>query len=128
MSGNASKVKGKRGENELANLLSRMLGVKVSRNLQQSSNGGYDLQGIDGWGVEVKRQESLGITEAWRQAVKQAECAGVKPALAYRRNRQSWRVIVALDDIGIPSPRTMDFTAELGIIAFAFIVQKGESA
>ena len=47
---------------------------------------------VKGWAIEVKRQERLSRPAWWRQAVAQADRAGVQPMLAYRRNREPWRV------------------------------------
>ena len=92
----SQRRKGKDGELELARLLREYLGVDVTRNLMQSREGGPDLSGISGWALEVKRAARPRLAEWWLQAGQQADVVGLKPALAYRLNRQPWRVVVAL--------------------------------
>lgn len=88
--------KGARGERELAGLLREHLGANVARNLMQSREGGGDLLGLANWSVEVKRAARPRLSEWWLQTCQQAEATGQRPALFYRLDRQSWRVVVAL--------------------------------
>lgn len=112
--------KGGRGERELAKLLAERLGVKVTRNLLQTREGGYDLDGIDGWALEVKRQENLAINSWWKQTLEQAK--GSKPVLAYRQSRKPWRFIVRLCDVC--EDMQGDYTAELCIEGFCQLVRE----
>ena len=88
----AQRNKGACGERELFNLLTDYLGFIVKRNLSQTRGGGADCLMVKGWAIEVKRCESLSRPTWWRQAVEQAEREGVQPMLAYRRNKEPWRV------------------------------------
>jgi hypothetical protein len=90
--GRMSRNKGARGEREFLELLGTELGEMLARNLQQTRGGGADCLMVKGWAIEVKRCESLSRPTWWRQAVKQAEREGVQPMLAYRRNKEPWRV------------------------------------
>lgn len=92
MSGRKSRNKGRAGEREFLNLLGDILGTRIDRNLQQSDNGGADCLCVEGWAIEIKRVESSQFPTWWRQAERQAAIAQCKPALAWRRNRQPWRV------------------------------------
>ena len=94
MSGKRSRNKGARGEREFLGKLGDELGEVLTRNLQQTREGGGDCLQVKGWAIEVKRQERLSRGAWWRQAVEQAEKAGVQPMLAYRRNNEEWRVWV----------------------------------
>lgn len=89
-----SRDKGARGEREFLKALGAELGELLTRNLQQTREGGADCLCVKGWAIEVKRCESLSRPAWWRQAVEQAERRGVEPMLAYRRNREPWRVWV----------------------------------
>lgn len=95
------RSKGARAERELFALLSKKLGSCVRRNVDQARSGGADCVEVPGWAIEVKRHESGFRAEWWEQAIRQAEqdvddrC----PALAYRANRQPWRVRVLLVDV-----------------------------
>ena len=55
-------TKGKSAERELAKLLGDHLGLELSRNLDQTRDGGYDLIGLPGIALEVKRCERLNYT------------------------------------------------------------------
>lgn len=96
--GRSQRNKGKRGEREFLNQLGELLDCDLSRNLNQSANGGADSLSLPGWAVEVKRQERLSIEAWWNQAVTQAEADNRKPLLAFRRNRTEWRVVLSLED------------------------------
>ena len=116
--------KGKKGENELARLLSAELGVLVSRNLAQAREGGNDLL-LPGWSLEVKRAARPRLAEWWQQTLQQAEQSGNRPALAYRIDRHDWRVVVRLADLadnyaGQPN----HVTAELCIDGFTLLIRE----
>lgn len=104
-----SRAKGKAGEREAAKLFigamrqvesycgidcsdDAALSSKVERNLQQSINGGHDLNGIPIYAVEVKRVEKPQLNQYWQQACVQAGIAKLEPLLVYKMNRQDWRV------------------------------------
>ena len=94
---NKSRNKGKTGEREFINLLSsRLPGCTLARNLMQTREGGHDVDGLDDWAIEIKRQETLSIGTWWRQATKQAQEASKRPALAYRQSREPWRILVEM--------------------------------
>lgn len=92
----SQRRKGKAGELELARLLRELLGVELTRHLMQSREGGGDLLGLSGWSLEVKRAVRPRLSEWWEQTCQQSEATGCRPALAYRLDRQPWRVVVAL--------------------------------
>jgi hypothetical protein len=121
----ASRDKGARGERECLGLLSELIGTDLARNLAQTRDAGADNIETD-WALEIKRQETARPAEWWRQAVEQAEAAGKIPALAYRGNRQAWRVRVALADISdfYVEPREVRWTADITLEAFAALVRE----
>ena len=105
-----SRTKGACGEREFAAKIHELTAVRLVRNLEQTRSGGHDLivDGADdnpmserfrGLAIEVKRYKA--ITEGklkmwWQQARQQAEATNLVPALGYRGNNQTWRVIVPL--------------------------------
>ena len=104
-----SRNKGACGERELASLIHDSLGVKARRNLSQSRQGGHDLiteaDGglLDRFAIEVKRYTKASpalIRKWWTQAERQAQEAGKVPVLAYREDRQDWRVVLPISVIG----------------------------
>ena len=123
--GRKQRNKGASGERELAKLLSERLGAEVSRNLLQSREGGHDLNGIKGWALEVKRQETLSINTWWGQTLRQADSAEAKPVLAYRQSRQPWKFIVRLTDL-CPT-LTGNNTAQLNLDGFCLLVRESIS-
>lgn len=92
-----SRTKGAAGEREVARILQDQLGIELTRNLDQTRDGGYDLLGLPGWAIEVKRYKTAGKAERqawWKQAVEQAG-EDLQPVVIYRLDRQGWRVMMA---------------------------------
>ena len=67
------------------------ISIEPERNLEQTRGGGYDLNGVPGLGIEVKRVEKQDVKAWWRQCLRQAKADNVHPVLMHRRNRQPWR-------------------------------------
>lgn len=103
MAGKMGRDKGVRGEREIADRFieimeseEKKLWVKghseeVKRNTLQSDRGGFDLVGIPGLAIEIKRCETLQLGAWWQQCQQQAT-NGLMPVLFYRQNRQPWKV------------------------------------
>jgi Holliday junction resolvase len=109
-----SRNKGLGGERELAKLLGDRLGVTLTRNLEQTRGGGYDLVGLDSLAIEVKRRETLDFPRSWAQAMKNAGESKI-PVLAHRANRQPWRFYVPLSAL---NPKLSQGTAMLELDGF----------
>ena len=99
------RTKGANGEREVARLLRSALGIEITRNWQsQSSGGGFDLTGVPGWAIEVKRAAGEHKTDWWKQAVTQASKEKLIPALVYRidgfgrglEDDEKWQVLIPL--------------------------------
>lgn len=127
MNGRARREKGARGEREFAAELSKHLGVTCHRELGAARDGGQDLC-VEGWAIEVKRQEILQLPVWWAQACSQALERNLLPALAYRMSRHPWRVIVPLDVIQCGYWRwrkeSLEWAAQLSIAGFAAVVRE----
>ena len=92
-----SREKGKRGEMELARAL-RALGYDCRRGQQYSgANGDADVVGLPGIHIECKRVERLNLTEAMKQARRDA-LPGEFPVVFHRRNDEPWLVTMPLGD------------------------------
>lgn len=104
-----SRAKGKTGELEFARIIEQKTGVKLTRNLTQTRQGGHDLivsggpaalaEFLGQFAVEVKRAKTAPpATRAawWSQTERQAERAGLIPLLAHRRDRQGWLIQIPL--------------------------------
>ncbi len=117
-----SCVKGKTGEREIARILRGELGVSIHRNwMMQAAEGGCDLVGIDGWGIEVKRAKSY--KHDWmKQARRQAKEAGNKPVLLYRIDRRKWMAEMNASDV-IKELEYEDFTVTMPLMAWICMVR-----
>lgn len=95
-----SKRKGSCGERELLHLLEAH-GIPGQRNDQRYIGGAdnpdiaADVRGLP-LHIEVKRTERLRLREALQQAERDA--AGRVPVVAFRGNREPWRVVLRLED------------------------------
>lgn len=94
-----SRNKGAVGERELFGKLSDELGLVVQRKLSAARDGGCDSLDVPGWVIEVKRTETLLLSAYWAQAKRQAEDAGRKPVLFWRKNRAKWVAFMDPHDI-----------------------------
>jgi Holliday junction resolvase len=93
-----SRVKGKRGELELAKTLTAM-GCQARRGQQfQGTPESPDVvcEALKGYHLEVKRTEKFRLYEAMEQAV--SECGAKVPLVVHRRNRGEWLAILRLED------------------------------
>lgn len=137
----SQRTKGQAGEREVAHILSVALGCEVSRNWSEQFFGGsYDLKGVDGWAVEVKRAKREHIPEWWRQTLKQAKKGGLKPALLFRVDGcgrgldpdEKWQAMIPLNTVvEIPDkelPVRMSLRAWIYILAKTSRYEKGEAA
>lgn len=128
-----SRAKGKSGERELILSLRELLPEYASdfeRNLEQTRNGGHDILGLPGWAIEVKRYSRVSqadLKNFWQQACEQARKDGSRPALAYREDRQEWRVVVRALDMQMPTPTEdqdhIDLTCEISLPLWAHQVR-----
>ena len=96
--GRSSQRKGKRGEEELAEIFSDN-GYPVIRGESQNYGTQPDISGLAGIHVEVKRNERLNIYEAVEQAETDSEKFGDgMPTVFHRKNRKQWLVTMRLTD------------------------------
>jgi hypothetical protein len=118
-----SRNKGAQGEREIAKIWFDLTGVKLERNLDQWRAGGYDLEGLDGWAIEVKRAKKPLLNQWWQQTIEQAGTAGLKPVLWYRLDNQKWRVVLPLAEIhpDFGTSLGLEYTAELSPEGFALV-------
>lgn len=96
MTGKMSRNKGAQAERELAAYLSDALGIEIKRKLDQAREGGDDLQ-VGRFRIEVKRRETLAIPQ-WIRQIENCTEEGEVPVVAFRQNKQPWRVVIRLDD------------------------------
>ena len=142
MNGAGSRRKGAGGEREFAAALHDLLGIRLARRLTQVRGGGHDLEVPEGesgpvaealarLAIECKRYASAppaSLAAWWSQATRQAEAAGLWPVLAFRADRQPWRVrlpLAALRPDLFPVWHDPDLTADLPLPAFASLVREG---
>jgi Holliday junction resolvase len=125
---NLAKNKGGAGEREIATLLNDRLGLDIKRNLEQCRSGGYDLVGLDGIALEVKRCKALSMKSWWDQAVAQAETLGLVPVLVYRLDRKQWQFVLPysalLDDVN-HLDTDINHTVAMGLDLFCYAYSRG---
>ena len=89
-----SRAKGIRFERALCTLLTNMLGVPVTRNWkEQTAVGGYDLEGLPRFAVEVKACKDIAVNVWWAQTLRQAESCKRIPVLFYKPMQKPWVVV-----------------------------------
>lgn len=130
--GKTSRTKGAVGEREFCKLLSaeledRGVDAQLSRNLKQTRDGGYDIDGLDMLAIEIKRAKKPDIRAWWTQCVLQSYESDRTPVLAYRLDNQKWRVRMHLNDITYPdfamsANDSLEFTVEMDLSLFAQLV------
>ncbi len=92
-----SNAKGKRGERELAKVLTEVFGVACRRGVQYSGLGGDDVVGLPGVHIECKLVNALNVENAMRQSEEDAK--DQLPVVCHRRNRTEWLLTVRLDKV-----------------------------
>jgi hypothetical protein len=102
------RTKGRTGELEVIRLFREtMLSVeqwfppdlpryahRLQRNSLQAGQGGFDVAGLPGLALEIKRCETLQIETWWKQCTTQAAASPITliPVLCYRQSRMPWLV------------------------------------
>lgn len=134
-----SRQKGAGGEREFSRLVLEHLGVELRRNLEQSRAGGHDLmpvgtdpvsRALDAYALEVKRYRQISpamLARFWEQAQNQADRVGKIPTLAYREDRQEWRLVVPLRAINrevFGEWLGIDWTCTLSVPAFVCLIRE----
>ena len=124
--------KGQRGEREFCRALSEHLGETLTRQLGSERDGGPDVI-LDQWAIEIKRGQRIRLATGWQQTIRQGPNElGLFPALAYRANRQPWRVIVPLDVVMMGDllwdpcqfADPLDGTATLSLAGFTTVIRE----
>lgn len=94
--GRSARTKGAAGEREFFKLLNEKLqGLFFQRNILQSRIGGLDSESHHPVAIEIKRQERP-VLAKWLEQLRAAADAEQLRALAYRKSREPWRVILDL--------------------------------
>jgi hypothetical protein len=126
-----SRAKGKSGERELIGELKKLLPSEMTseltRNLDQTRDGGHDILGLDGWALEVKRYAEVlpaDLDRFWKQACEQAaRNDGSRPALCFREDRRAWRTVIRVSDVSqIDATDDYSETVEMSLELFARII------
>lgn len=124
-----SRAKGKSGERELIGELKALLPPEMTseltRNLDQTRDGGHDILGLDGWALEVKRYAQVlpaDLERFWEQTTTQARNNGARPVLCYRQDRRPWRAVIRSSDLYVDFGELYEYTVEMSLNLFARIV------
>lgn len=118
--GTMQRNKGAAAERQFANMLTDDLGVVVKRTLDQTREGGADIV-LGVFAIQVKHAAKPAIKGWWQQTVTDAHKAKKIPVLAYKINRQGWRIRMRMKEVvGINEAWTWDhqYTEELDYQGF----------
>ena len=93
-----SKVKGKRGEAEVAHILQEHGYTNARRGVQYKGGpDSPDVIGIEGVHIEVKRVEKLNLTDAYAQSKRDADPSEI-PIVVHRKSREPWMVTMSFEN------------------------------
>lgn len=118
--GAMQRNKGSRAENQFASMLSDDLGFVVKRTLGQARDGGADIM-LPPFAIQIKHAAKAQIKSWWQQTVTDAAKCKRVPVLAYKINRQGWRIRMRMKEVvGINEAWTYDvqYTEELDYAGF----------
>jgi len=87
-----SRTKGHNGEREFIHYLEENGITGLTRNLDQTRDGGSDILGLPKLCIEVKRCETLNIEKWWQQTLNEIRGKQI-PVLAYRQSRKPWTIV-----------------------------------
>lgn len=92
-----SREKGKRGEREVASILSQY-GYDARRGVQyKGSPDSPDVIGLPHIHIEVKRTEAFRLMDSYEQSFRDAD-EGEMPVVIHKRNREPWFVTMTLEN------------------------------
>lgn len=124
--GAMQRTKGAAAERQFANMLTDDLGVSIKRTLDQTREGGADIVlGI--FAIQVKHAAKAQIKTWWQQTVTDAHKCKKIPVLAYKINRQNWRIRMRMKEvIGLSADWTFDhqYTEELDYQGFLLRIRE----
>ena len=90
--GNGARNKGANAEREVAELI-RKHGLEARRGFVFCKES--DIVGLEGFHVEVKRQETYKLDDWMEQSIKDADKKGEGiPIVVFRKSRKPWRVLI----------------------------------
>lgn len=118
--GRMQRTKGARAENKLASMLSDDLGLDIKRTLGQARDGGADIV-LGPFAIQVKHAARPCLKDWWQQTCADAAKCKRQPVLAYKINRQGWRIRMRMKEVrGINEAWTYDhqYTEELDYQGF----------
>lgn len=141
--GSLSIQKGKRAERAVASLLNPILfrvceecsvdPQRLSRNLRQTQQGGYDLDGLDWIAIEIKHHKVVALNAWWQQTLRQAgrDEQGIpivgmiarEPVLIWKQHGGPWRVRM-FGTLTIEPGRRLRTPVDIGWEPFALWFEK----
>ena len=128
-SGKFARDKGQRGEREAIAVLQPVVNEvykamakvppELARNLSQTRNGGFDIEGLEWIALEIKRHETTQLSQWWAQTKSQAGSERV-PVLMWRKNGGKWsvRMFGFLDAGGLRVRCPVDISIDAFLVYF----------
>lgn len=108
-----SRRKGAEGEVEFAKRCQEFGYRGARRGQQYNGLEGKDVVGLPGIHLEVKRVQQLNPFRAMDQAVLDSE-AGELPAVAWRKNRERWLIVLRDEDFFRLLAQSSDYRPQRG--------------
>lgn len=138
--GSLSIQKGKRAEREMANILNPILvklvkeigcdPVALKRNLAQSQQGGFDLEGLPWIAIEIKHHKAVSISSWWAQTLRQAGprvdtpfSYDREPVLIWKQHGGQWKVRM-IGRLFIETGRSLYSVVDISLEAFLVWFEK----
>lgn len=142
--GSLSIQKGKRAEREVANMLNPILvrlveqvgcdPVKLKRNLAQTQQGGFDLEGLPWIAIEIKHHKQVSLNSWWEQTLRQAghqpllvepvyKIVPREPVLIWKQHGGKWHVRM-FGRLEIEPGRRLKTVVDISIEAFLIWFEK----
>jgi hypothetical protein len=133
-----SRAKGANGEREFAKEIESLIGVKLTRNLEQTRGGGHDLvikdastavdKVLDRFAIEIKRYATVSeanIKNFWVQASEQASKVDKIPVLAVRENGKKWKVYLHLNQLNyiFPEHDGVEWLSQISLTSFCHLIR-----
>lgn len=113
VTGRGARAKGAKAERDVCHLIEGLTGDVVARNLEQSRDGGHDVD----WGpfaIEVKSQQTVAMPAWQNQVIKSVEGTGKVPSVAWRRRGEEFWIALPMQQF-VEIFNTLRRAAEAGM-------------
>ena len=108
------RKKGAAGELEFCHRFNPFFpNTELKRNLNQTREGGADVEGCSPFVIEIKRCEKLEHKKWWRQVKAAVTHPEDIPTVAFRQNKKPWRFLIPSSLTGIDDDGFMEVDEDI---------------